>query len=115
MTEIPILLKPVHAVDGVLKKFRSSRSQMFFKIFTRKHLCWSLFNKVACVACNFIKKRLEHRCFLVNIAKILKTAFFIEHLQWLILKIRPGFLAFEIVYHNVEKDGLYNVNVLKNI
>ena len=31
--------------------------------------------------CNFIKKRLQHRCFPVNIAKYLRS-FFIEHLQW---------------------------------
>ena len=44
-------------------KYRSSRSQMFFKIgllknfaiFKGKHLCWNLFNKVASLkACNFI-------------------------------------------------------------
>ena len=34
----------------------------------------SLFNKVA-KACNFIKKRLQHKCFPANIAKFLKTAF----------------------------------------
>ena len=34
----------------------------------------SLFNKVAVPkACNFIKKRLQHRCFPVNIAKYLRT------------------------------------------
>ena len=47
----------------------------------------SLFNKVAGLlqafkACNFIKKRLQHSCFPVNIAKFLRTAFFIEHLRW---------------------------------
>ena len=38
-------------------------------------MCWSLFfNKVASLqACNFIKKRLQRRCFLVNIVKFLKT------------------------------------------
>ena len=35
--------------------------------------------------CNFIKKRLQLRCFLVKFAKILKTPFFIEHLRWLLL------------------------------
>ena len=66
--------------------FRSSRSQMFFKIgvpnnfviFIGEHLCWSL-------ACAFIKKRLQHSCFPVNIAKCLRTAFFIEHLLCLLL------------------------------
>ena len=33
-----------------------------------------LFNKVTGLeVCNFIKKRLQHRCFLVNIAKFLRT------------------------------------------
>ena len=36
----------------------------------------SLFNEAAGLkAFNFIKKRLQHRCFPVNIAKFLKTAF----------------------------------------
>ena len=38
------------------------------------------------VWCNFIKKRLQHRCFPVNIAKLLRTAFFIEHLPWQFLQ-----------------------------
>ena len=55
---------------------------MFFKTSVLE----SRFNKVADLkACHFIKKRLQHRCFPVNIAKILKTAFFIEHLWWLLL------------------------------
>ena len=46
-----------------------------FAILTGKHLCWNLFfNKVAA---NFIKKRLQHRCFSVNIAKFLKISFFL--------------------------------------
>ena len=44
-----------------------------------------LSNKVAHLkASSFIKERLQHRCFQVNIAKILITAFFIKHLRWLI-------------------------------
>ena len=74
--------------DSVI--YRSSRSQIFFKIgalnsftiFTGKHLCWSLFK-----AFNVINKRLQHRCYPVNIAKFLRAAFFIEHLRWLLLDI----------------------------
>ena len=34
----------------------------------------SLFNKIPCLqACNFFKKRLQHRCFLVKFAKLLRT------------------------------------------
>ena len=62
---------------------RSSRSQMFFKIsvlknfaiFTGNHPCWSLFLIKLQDAYNFIKRRLQQRCFPANIAKFLKTAF----------------------------------------
>ena len=60
---------------------KSSRSQMFFEIGVLKvcnihrktPVLESLFSKVASLeACNFIKKRLQHRCFPVNIAKFLR-------------------------------------------
>ena len=44
---------------------RSNRSQKFFKIGVPKSL----------KACKFMKKRHQHRCFPVNIAKFLRTAF----------------------------------------
>ena len=49
-----------------------------FTIFTEKPLCWSLFlNKNAGLQCwNFIKKRLLHRFFPVNIARFLRTPVF---------------------------------------
>ena len=92
---------PLLTVDQI---FRSSRSLMFFKIgakkfnrfkiglklqniaiFIGKHLCWSLFliRLQAFQDCNFIKMRLQHRCFPVNIAKFLRTTFFIKHVKWL--------------------------------
>ena len=38
------------------------------------------FNKVAVLqSCNSFKKRLQHRCFLLNFPKFLKIIFFIEH------------------------------------
>ena len=40
----------------------------------------SVFNEVAGFqVCNFVKKRLQHRCYLVKFAK-LRTLFFTEHL-----------------------------------
>ena len=77
--------------------YRSSHSQVFFKTGVFKNSQYyrkisvleSFFNKVASLkAYNFIKKRLRHRCFPVNMAKLLRTAFFIEHLWWLL----PDFL-----------------------
>ena len=64
---------------------------MFFKIVVPENyakfarttsLLESLFNKFLN---NSIKKRLQHRCFSVNILQFLGTTFFIEHLRWLIL------------------------------
>ena len=57
---------------------RSSLSQMLFKVdvlknfinFTGKHQCSNLF------LINFIKKRLQHKCFLAKYADFLRTPFF---------------------------------------
>ena len=69
--------------DQVVRHSRncnSSRLQIFFKIdvlknftiFTVKHL-WR--------SATLLKKRPQHKCFLVNITKFLGIDFFIEHLQ----------------------------------
>ena len=57
-----------------------------FAIFTGKHLCWSLvFNNVAGLRpTTSLKTRLQ-QVFPVSIAKFLRTAFFKEHLRWLVL------------------------------
>ena len=47
-----------------------------FANFTGKHQCWSL----SLQACNFVKKRLQHRCYVVKFAKFLITIFFTEQL-----------------------------------
>ena len=69
----------------MFQKVTSSHSQMLFKIgvlknfviFTEKHLCWSLFNKVTDLKV----------CFPVNITIFLRTAvFFMKRLWWLLLE-----------------------------
>ena len=75
--------------------YRSSRPEVLYKKsvlrnfrkITGKHLCQSLFfNKVAGLRpATLLKKRLWRRCFPVNFEKFLKTPFFTEHLQWLLL------------------------------
>ena len=58
----------VFCKKGVLRNFAK---------FTGKHLYQRLFfNKVAGLACNFIKKNLWHRYFPVNFVKFLRTPFF---------------------------------------
>ena len=68
---------------------RSSRSQIF-KIGVLKNFAIFTGNNFAIYTiflhnCNFIKKRLQRRCFPVIIAKFLRTVFFIEYLWWLLL------------------------------
>ena len=61
-----------------VRKHSNSLSQMFYDalqnraILTGKHLCWRFF------LINFIKERLQHRCFPENVAKCLSIAFHIE-------------------------------------
>ena len=56
-----------------------------FAIFTGKHICWSLFSIK--LQANFIKKRLQHRCFPMNIAKSLRTPFLKNILQTALLRV----------------------------
>ena len=68
----------------VINKYRSSYSQMFFKIaalknfaiFTGKKQRWSFFNKALDLkASNFIKIRLQHRFFFLENCKNFKNSF----------------------------------------
>ena len=62
---------------------RNDRSQIFLEIgffknianFTGKHLCWVLF-LIKRKTCNFLKKRLQHKCFSVKFVKNFRTPFF---------------------------------------
>ena len=68
---------------GYAINFRHQRPEVFYKkswsrkfknINRKTPVLESLFNKVADLQiCNFIKKRLKHRCFPVNTAKFLRT------------------------------------------
>ena len=64
---------------------------MFLKIlqYSLENTCFEIFfNKVAGLQdCSFIKKRLQHRHFLANIAKFLRTIFNMENLPWLLLQV----------------------------
>ena len=53
------------------------QNRCFAKISQQDNFCVGVyFNKVACLkVCNFVKKRLQHRRFPVNIAKCLRTTF----------------------------------------
>ena len=56
----------------------------------------SIFNKVAGLqACNFIKKRLQHSCFPVKFAKLLRTPN-LKNICERLLLCRPAILAFHL-------------------
>ena len=78
----PLFLNSIQ--DLVLS--RSSRLQMFFKIFvlknfaifTTKHLCWRLF-EIKLLA--WRSGTFHHRCFPVSLAKFLRTVFYRTSLE----------------------------------
>ena len=61
-------------------------SKKFRYIHKKTYVLESFLHKSAgLTACSFTWKRLQHRCFLVNVAKFLGRAFFVEHLRWYLL------------------------------
>ena len=70
---------PTKSLDRQKIYLYSTSKSVFknFKKFIGKRLCWSLFliKLQAFKAWNFVKKRLQHRCFPLNIAKYLRTVF----------------------------------------
>ena len=77
--------------EAYLRSSRSSHQRCFLKkhalknfaIFTQKHLCWSFF--LTKLLFNFIKRRHQHRCFPVNIAKFLRAPILHNVCEWLLL------------------------------
>ena len=72
--------------------------EKFCKFYRKTPVLESLFNKVASLmACNekeTIKKRLQHRCFPVNIVKFLRTPILVSILQVMCVRdFRPSILA----------------------
>ena len=74
-------------IEAVIQ--RCSLIRVFLKILQKSH-------ENSCARVSFLmklqlEKRIRHRCFPVNIAKFLRTPFFIEHLRWLpVVKLKPS-------------------------
>ena len=92
---------------------RCSSKQLLLKFVCNIHrktpVLESLFNKIPDLqACNFIKKRLQHSCFPVNIAKFLKIPF-TEHFRTLLLSVERNthsflkLLVFKIQSYTLQK------------
>ena len=66
-----------------LKFLQISLENTCIGVFLIKLLAWR--------SVTLFKKRLHHSCFPVNITKFLRTAFCMEHLKWLLLKMGEEF------------------------
>ena len=76
---IPLFFQPQKQSPEVFCKKDVLRNSAKF---TGKHLCQSLFfNKIADLACNFVKKETLAQVFSCEFCKISRNTFFIEHLQ----------------------------------
>ena len=74
-----------YCVSGAVVR-RCSVKKVFLAISQNSQKNRLFFNKVARLRpATLLKKSLWHRCFSVNFAKFLRTAFFAEHLRWLLL------------------------------
>ena len=81
---------------------RCSSKYVFLKIsqVSQERTCVRVsFNKIVGpkLPCNFIKNRLQHRCFPVKFTNFLRTPFFTEHLRWLPLKIMNSSIYLKVL------------------
>ena len=68
-------------------------------------MCWSLF---LIKACNFVKKRVQHRCYLVKFAKYLRTLFFTEYFFTVPTSVCSESLGKILVRNNKSHVGRHN-------
>ena len=85
-----------------------------FAIFTGKYLALeSLFNKVAGLkACDFVKKRLQYRCYPVNTANFLRTHILKNICEWLLLNNIPIFSAEKVSKFRVFSSPYFTISGL---
>ena len=79
-------LKSVSSIDDDYLEAATGGVLKNFKIFTRKHLCLSLF-LIKLQVCKFIVKRLQHWCFPLHVKKFLRTPSLKNIREWLLLII----------------------------
>ena len=85
-SKISIIYHQIKIYNGIMSRSSIKKAVLKnFAIFTEKHLRWSFFlNKNAGLqSWNFIKKRLKHRFFPVNIKKFLRAPVLENICEWL--------------------------------
>ena len=86
-----VLVKFEQVSEAVVR--RCSSKQVFLKIsqIPQGNTCAGDTFQLSCNSEGTIKKRLQHRCFPAKFAKFLRTLFFTEQLQWLLLTFNSYF------------------------
>ena len=96
---------------GVLKSFTNSQESTCARVsFLIKLRAWGK-PKVKVNTFNFITKRIWHRCFHVNFARFLRTAFLQNTSEWLLLTIAFDVCALPYYYYDQQHHGLVRKNV----
>ena len=91
MNNVTLLLQVLNTGEHMSEQpvevfYEKMCSEKFRNIPKKKYVVETLFYNVAGIqACNFIKKRLKHRCFPVNIAKFSRTPILKSILEQLLL------------------------------
>ena len=94
MSQKPKLLKrEVHVKEQISEAgVRRLQIRWSCKFHRKASVLESIFNKAAGLkVCNSIKKRLQHSCLPVKLAKFLKTSFFTDEFRWLLLTFNSCF------------------------
>ena len=96
--------------------FWNRQSLKFSNIHRISPVLSSLFNKVADLrTCNFPKKDTPTQVFHVDITKFLRTAFFKEHLRWLLLAVLPQYSKVSWGVYSLISRLHVLLNLIKNL
>ena len=99
-------MKSVTSIDNDYLESVTGGVLKNFVIFTGKHLCWGLF-LIKLQACKFIKKRLQHWCFLLHGKKFSRTPILKnirEQLLLIIMLVLSNLFAFRCLFTMIKKN-----------
>ena len=98
-------LKSVSSIDDDYLEAATGGVLKNFKIFTRKHLCLSLF-LIKLQVCKFIEKRLQHWCFPLRARKFLRMPILKNISEQLLLTILlvQQFICFGCLFTILKKN-----------
>ena len=99
-------LKSLSSIDDDYLEAVTGGVLKYFVIFTKKHLCWSIF-QIKLQACRVIGKRLQHWCFPLHVKKFLRTPILKnirERLLLIILLVLSSLFVFGCLFTMIKKN-----------